>query len=68
MERIEELVFGGGSTQYKGLYRRDLRRVGDAWLPSLPLPFYSWRARLSDAWLVLTGRATEVQWPEHRKG
>ena len=66
MERIEDLIFSGVSAEYKGLYRRDIQQRGDAWLPSLPLPLYTLRARWSDAWLVWTGRATAVQWPEQR--
>lgn len=38
--------------------------VGGRWIPARPLPYYSWRARWRAAWLVFTGRADALVWPE----
>ena len=66
MERIEALVHPDAP---QALYR-DIRvngqRYAEVWLPSLPLPYYSLRARLADTWAVFTRRATAVQWPHQR--
>lgn len=34
---------------------------GKHWEPSLPLPFWSLRSRLHDAWEVFQGRATAIK-------
>jgi hypothetical protein len=60
MERIEALMSSGCQAHYK-------TAEGEGWLPSLPLPMFGWRYRLADAWAVLTGRATAVQWPHQRE-
>ena len=66
MERIEDLCLSGTSAEYRDVTAYG-RRYDSCWLPSLPLPMFGLRYRLSDAWLVLTGRATAVQWPHQRK-
>lgn len=53
MYRIDELIHSGNRTLING-----------AWLPSRPVPFYSFPARLRDAWAVLRYRADAVAWPE----
>lgn len=58
MERIEDLLEGP-------MARYNFGRCG-RWLPALPLPMFGLRVLLRDAWLVLTGRATAVQWPHQR--
>ena len=55
MERIEDVM--------RGPVVQD-RFVGP--IPALPCPMYGVRFRLADAWAVLTGRATAVQWPHQR--
>lgn len=53
MERIEDLL--GATAQY-----------GHQWLPARPEPMYTLPALLRDLWLVMTRRATAVQWPDQR--
>lgn len=66
MERIEDLCHPDApQAQYLNLTVAG-RAYVDAWLPSLPLPMFGLRYRLMDAWAVLTGRATAVQWPHQR--
>ena len=67
MERIEDLCMSNTATEYRDLETQG-RRYHALWLPSLPLPMYGLRYRLADAWAVLTGRATAVQWPHQRNG
>lgn len=67
MERIEDLAHPESP---KASYR-DVetggQRYAEVWLPALPLPLFTLRSRLDDAWAVWTGRATAVQWPHQRK-
>jgi hypothetical protein len=37
---------------------------GKTWVPTRPIGYPSWRTRLKAAWLVLTGRADAVVWPQ----
>lgn len=37
---------------------------GKNWVPARPLGYASWRTRLKAAWLVFTGRADAVTWPQ----
>lgn len=60
MERIEDILTAGVSTGYPINGRT-------VWLPALPLPYYSLRRRLCDAWAVFMDRAAAVQWPHQRK-
>jgi hypothetical protein len=60
MERIEHLV---GKDAPHAYYETP---HGKGWLPALPLPMFGWRYRLADAWAVLRGQATAVQWPHQR--
>jgi hypothetical protein len=39
-------------------------QIGDKWVPARPCGFCSFRSRLRAAWLVYTGRADAVEWPE----
>ena len=60
MERIEWLVMNGCQTdvEIKG------QRV---WIPAIPMRSGTVLHWIADAWAVLTGRATAVQWPHQRK-
>lgn len=37
---------------------------GKVWVPTRPISYPSWRTRLKAAWLVFTGRADAVVWPQ----
>lgn len=39
-------------------------RIGDRWVPARPEGYASLRHRLRAAWLVFTGRADALVWPE----
>jgi hypothetical protein len=39
-------------------------RDGKTYVPARPEGFWSWRERARIAWLVFTGRADAVIWPE----
>lgn len=37
---------------------------GKNWVPARPIGYWSWAYRLKAAWLVWTGRADAVIWPQ----
>jgi hypothetical protein len=41
--------------------------IGGKWYPARPLGYYSLRSRLKCAWLVFTGQADAVTWPEDER-
>lgn len=42
--------------------------INGKWVPARPLnyKYESWSERVSDAWLVLTGKADVFVWPENQ--
>lgn len=38
--------------------------INDKWVPARPLGFSSWKYRLKATWLVFTGQADALIWPE----
>jgi hypothetical protein len=66
MERIEDLVHPDAPKACYSNIQTGGRQYAEVWLPSLPLPFYSLRARIADAIAVFRYRATAVQWPHQR--
>lgn len=40
------------------------KQINGKWIPARPLGFSGFRYRLKCAWLVFTGRADAVRWPE----
>lgn len=39
---------------------------GKNWVPARPIGYASWRKRVNAAWLVFTGRADAVLWPQEQ--
>lgn len=60
MEKIEDLISN------MQMYRPNPKTGTTIWIPAFPLPMYSLWQRVKDGWLVFRGRATAVQWPQHR--
>ncbi len=46
---------------------RDMVQIGDHWAPARPLGFFSIGNRLKCAWLVFTGKADALIWPQDEK-
>ena len=38
--------------------------INGQWVPARPLGYYSFKNRLKCAWMVFTGRADALVWPE----
>ena len=38
--------------------------INGRWVAARPLGFASWSHRIKAAWMVLTGKADAVKWPE----
>lgn len=39
-------------------------KLGEMWVPARTIGYFSWRQRLRLAWMVFTGRADALTWPE----
>jgi|GEM_PF-5438269 len=40
------------------------KQIGDKWVPARPLGFQSFGSRVKLAWMVFTGKADALIWPE----
>jgi hypothetical protein len=40
--------------------------INSKWVPARPLGYQSFRSRLKLAWMVFTGRADALVWPENQ--
>lgn len=45
------------------LSEASMAQIGESWVPSRPLGFYSLWSRLNLAWMVFTGKADALLWP-----
>lgn len=53
--KLDSLIASANETQ---------ANINRKWVPSRPIGFISWRYRVEAAWLVFTGKADAVIWPE----
>ena len=47
-----------------GIAGNSSANINDKWVPARPLGYSSWRYRLKATWLVFSGRADVLIWPE----